>query len=180
MIGSICFQPNIWLLSTRRSCLGAARIIAAVKGAADAVLLSIACRDKPASQESHIKTASSSRADKSVALFYSVRNLTLPSGRVREGSWNIDVWLMLFGYLFRLFILRYISRLEIMLGKRSFFKDSCRIACVTMYTTERSEQQPVVQVFMPYSRDSFSSEKISDFGTVALSFVCDKYYSIID
>jgi hypothetical protein len=26
----------------------------------------------------------------------------------------------------------------------------------------------------------FSSEKISDFGTVALSFVCDKYYPIID
>jgi len=26
----------------------------------------------------------------------------------------------------------------------------------------------------------FSSEKISDFGTVALSFVCDKYYSIMD
>ena len=27
---------------------------------------------------------------------------------------------------------------------------------------------------------SFSSEKISDFGTVALSFICDKYYPIID
>jgi hypothetical protein len=26
----------------------------------------------------------------------------------------------------------------------------------------------------------FSSEKISDFGTVALSFVCDKYYPIMD
>ena len=26
----------------------------------------------------------------------------------------------------------------------------------------------------------FSSEKISDFGTVALSFVYDKYYSIMD
>ena len=26
----------------------------------------------------------------------------------------------------------------------------------------------------------FSSEKISDFGTVALSFVCDKYYLIMD
>jgi hypothetical protein len=26
----------------------------------------------------------------------------------------------------------------------------------------------------------FSSEKISDFGTVAISFVCDKYYLIID
>jgi len=26
----------------------------------------------------------------------------------------------------------------------------------------------------------FSFEKISDFGTVALSFVCDKHYSIID
>jgi len=26
----------------------------------------------------------------------------------------------------------------------------------------------------------FSSEKISDFGTVALSFVYDKYYLIID
>ena len=26
----------------------------------------------------------------------------------------------------------------------------------------------------------FSSEKISDFGTVPLSFVCDKYYPIID
>jgi len=26
----------------------------------------------------------------------------------------------------------------------------------------------------------FSSEKISDFGTLALSFVCDKYYPIID
>ena len=26
----------------------------------------------------------------------------------------------------------------------------------------------------------FSSEKISDFSTVALSFVCDKYYLIID
>jgi len=26
----------------------------------------------------------------------------------------------------------------------------------------------------------FSSEKILDFGTVALSFVCDKYYPIVD
>jgi len=26
----------------------------------------------------------------------------------------------------------------------------------------------------------FSSEKILDFGTVALSFVCDKYYPIMD
>jgi len=26
----------------------------------------------------------------------------------------------------------------------------------------------------------FSSEKISNFGTVALSFVCDKYYLIMD
>jgi len=26
----------------------------------------------------------------------------------------------------------------------------------------------------------FTSEKISDFGTVALSFVCDKYYLIMD
>jgi len=26
----------------------------------------------------------------------------------------------------------------------------------------------------------FSSEKISDFGTVALSFICGKYYLIID
>jgi len=26
----------------------------------------------------------------------------------------------------------------------------------------------------------FSSEKISDFGTVSLSFVCDKYYPIMD
>ena len=30
------------------------------------------------------------------------------------------------------------------------------------------------------SRALFSSEKISDFGTVAFSFVCGKYYPIID
>ena len=28
--------------------------------------------------------------------------------------------------------------------------------------------------------DLFSSEKISDFGTVSISFVCDKYYPIMD
>jgi len=30
------------------------------------------------------------------------------------------------------------------------------------------------------SRALFSFEKISDFGTVALSFVCEKYYPIMD
>jgi len=30
------------------------------------------------------------------------------------------------------------------------------------------------------NRALFSSEKISDFGTVAFSFVCDKYYLIMD
>jgi len=30
------------------------------------------------------------------------------------------------------------------------------------------------------AKNANSSEKISDFGTVALSFVCDKYYPIMD
>ena len=30
------------------------------------------------------------------------------------------------------------------------------------------------------SKQLFSSEKILDFGIVALSFVCDKYYPIVD
>jgi len=52
-------------------------------------------------------------------------------------------------------------------------------ACATRFdVTENLKNFLVFQSEL--SRALFSSEKISDFGIVALSFVCDKYYPIMD
>jgi len=46
--------------------------------------------------------------------------------------------------------------------------------------TNENATVPVLQKFFELNWALFTSEKISDFGTVALSFVCDKYYPIMD
>ena len=55
------------------------------------------------------------------------------------------------------------------------------------FTTNQHKQQQLnfnetnISIFFVYHYKAlFSSEKISVFGTVALSFVCDKYYPIMD